>query len=76
MEHKDSGKIILHFKTLHPLLCTFFSLRAAPVAYGGFQTRGPVGAAAASLHHSNGNSNIRSKPSLRPTLQLTAMPDP
>ena len=32
----------------------FFSfLRAAPVAYGSSQVRGPIGAAAASLHHSS-----------------------
>ena len=44
------------------------------MAYGGSQARGPIVAAAAGLHHSH--SNGRSEPRLRPTLQLTAMPDP
>ena len=35
---------------------------------------GPTGAAAASLHHSQGNT--RSKPHLQPMLQLAATPDP
>jgi len=38
------------------------------------QARGPIGAVAAGLHHSH--SNARSEPCLRPTPQLTAMPDP
>ena len=46
----------------------------APTAYGDSQARGPPGATAAGLHHSH--SNIRSKPSLQPTPQLTARPDP
>ena len=40
--------------------------------YGDSQGRGLIGATAASLHH----SNAESKPSLQPTPQLTAMPDP
>ena len=53
----------------------FFSLfRAASMAYGGSQARGGIGAVAASLHHSH--SNAGSKPHLRPTSQLRAMPDP
>ena len=54
----------------------FFLLlfRAAPEVYGGSQARGQIGATAAGLHHSH--SNARSKPSLRPTPQLTAAPDP
>ena len=35
----------------------FFFVRAAPVAYGSCQARGPITAVAASLHHSH--SNIR-----------------
>ena len=54
------------------VFCLFF--RAAPEAYGGSQARGPIGAVAASLHHSH--SNVGSKPCLRPTPQLMAMPDP
>ena len=54
--------------------CLLVFSRAAPVAYGGSQARGPVGAVATSLQHSHGN--IRSEPCLRPTPQLTATPDP
>ena len=52
-------------------LCLF---RATPMAYGSSQARGPVRAVAASLRqsHSNARPNLR----LRPTPQLTAMPDP
>jgi len=56
----------------------FFNLfdfsRAAPTAYGGSQARGLIGAVADSLHQSH--SNAGSKLHLRPTPQLTAMPDP
>ena len=48
--------------------------RAAPVAYGGSQTMGLIGAVAASLRQSH--SNMGSEPSLQPTPQLTATPDP
>ena len=48
--------------------------RAEPVAYGGSQARGLIGAIAASLHYSY--SNARSKLHLQPTPQLMAMPDP
>ena len=47
---------------------------AAPEAYGGFQARGLIGTAAASLRQSH--SNAGSEQSLRPTPQLTAMLDP
>ena len=41
----------------------FFGLfKVAPVAYGGSQARGPMGAADAGLHHSH--SNVVSKPHL------------
>ena len=56
----------------------FFGLfafsRAAPVAYGGFQARGLIGAVVTSLRQSH--SNIGSKSRLQPTPQLTAMPNP
>ena len=55
-------------------LFVFLLFRAAPKAYGGSQARGPIGAAATGLHHSH--SNKGSEPRLRPTSQLTAMPDP
>ena len=49
----------------------FFGLfRAAPVAYGGSQARGLIGAAAAGLPQSH--SNAGSEPYLQPTPQLTA----
>ena len=57
-------------------VCLFVCLiRAAPTAYGSSQARGQIGAAAAGLYHSHCNSNLGSKPSLRPIPQLTAMPD-
>ena len=52
----------------------FVFSRAAPVAYGGSQARGLIGAVAAELHHSH--SNARSELCLRPTPQLTTTPDP
>ena len=48
--------------------------RATPVAYGGSQTRGPIGAVAPHLLH--GHSNAGSEPRLRPTPQLRATLDP
>ena len=47
---------------------------AAPKAYGGSQAKGLIGAVATSLRQSH--STAGSKPRLRPTPQLTAMPDP
>ena len=52
----------------------FLSFRAAPMAYGISQARGPVGATAAGLHQSH--SNAGSELCLQPTPQLKAMPDP
>ena len=53
----------------------FFGLfRAAPMAHGGSQARGLIGAIAAGLCHSH--SSAGSKPYLQPTPQLMAMPDP
>ena len=34
---------------------SFCFFRAAPTAYGGSQARAPIGAVAASLHHSHSN---------------------
>ena len=58
------------------IFCLFFGLvsMAAPATYGGSQARGLTGAVAAGLRQSH--SNARSEPHLRPTPQLTAMPDP
>jgi len=44
------------------------------MAYGGFQARGAIGAAAASPHRSH--SNMGSELRLQPTPQLTATRDP
>ena len=35
-----------------------WSFRAAPEAYGGSRARGPIGAAAADLHHSHSNADL------------------
>ena len=60
---------------LPPFLCFFFAFsRATPLAYGGSQARGLIGAVAAGLCHSH--SNMGSEPRLRPTPQLTATPHP
>ena len=53
--------------------CLFAFSRAAPMAYGGSQTRGRIGVVSAGLHHSH--SNVGAEPPLRPTSQLTATPD-
>ena len=52
--------------------CLLSAFRATPAACGGSQERGPIRATATGLCHSNAGS----KPRLRPTLQLTATPDP
>ena len=70
--------LVSSFPGLSQDLCfvffVFFLFRAASTAYGRSQARGQVGAIAASLRHSH--SNAGSEPPLRPTPQLTAMPDP
>ena len=68
--HESQGSFILFYV----LFIYFLLFRAAPVAYGGSQARGPIGAVATGLHHSH--SNVGSEPRLRPTPQLTATPDP
>ena len=47
---------------------------ATPVAYGGSQARGLIGAEATSLRQSH--SNAGSKPRMQPIPQLTATLDP
>ena len=61
------GWHIVQNKTLFILL-----FKAALVAYGSSQARGRIRVAAASHSHSYSGS----RPSLRPTPQLTATPDP
>ena len=48
-------------------------LWATPMAYGGSQARGPIGAVATVLRQSH--SIVGSKPHLQPTPQLTESPD-
>ena len=55
-------------------VCLFLLFRATPMAYGGSQARGLIGAVAASQRQSH--RNTRSKPYLQPTLQLPTTPDP
>jgi len=56
------------------LFIYFFVFKATPVAYGGSQARGLIGATAASLCHRH--SHAGTELSLRPTTQLMATPDP
>ena len=71
--------IKLLLSTWHHAIYLFIYLlfglfRAALPAHGSCQARGQVGAAAASLYHSQSNNRLES--SLRPTPQLMATPDP
>ena len=52
-------------------VCLFLLFKATPVACGSSQVRGPIGATAAGLPHSNVESELH----LWPALQLTAAPD-
>ena len=47
--------------------------RASPVAYGGSQARGLIGATATSLCHSHSNASPKTR--LQPTPQLAATSD-
>ena len=55
-------------------LYIFGLLRASPAAYGGSQTKGRIGAAAAGLRQSHSH-NAGSEPRLQLTPQLTATLD-
>ena len=55
-------------------LIYFLLFRAAGVAYGSFQARGLIRAAAAGLYYSH--SNTKSEPRLQPIPQPMATPDP
>ena len=58
-KHKETNRLI---EKRSDFVCLFVCFRAAPTAYGGSQARGPIGAAAAGLHHSHRNAG--SKPHL------------
>ena len=64
----------ISFFFLFFFLFVFLSFRAAPVAYGGSKARGLIRTVAAGLHPNH--SNMGPEPRLRPTPQLTALPDP
>lgn len=64
--------VFIYFILIFFVFLSFF--RAALAAYGSSQTRGLIGAVAASLHQSH--SNPGSKLRLQRTSQLTATPDP
>ena len=69
------GNIEQMYDIAHEETFFFFLLfRAAHVAYGGSQTRGPIGATATGLCQNH--SNVGSEPHLQPTPQLMATPDP
>ena len=53
-------------------VCLFCLIKAIPTAYGSSWARGQIRAAAASLHHSDAESQL----CLQPTPQLAAMQDP
>ena len=59
------------YLSIHPSIYLFF--RVVPMAHGGSQARGRIGAAATGLRQSH--SNAVSEPRLQPTPQLTATPD-
>ena len=63
--------LFLFFFFYSKIVFVFFTATSA--AYGNFQARGQIGAAAANLDHSH--SNARSEPCLQPTPQLMAMPE-
>ena len=74
---------VCYFVTVEPqgeLLYFFYFLsldfffRATPAVFGGSQTRGRIGAAAAG--HSHSHINTRPESRLQPTPQLTAAPYP
>ena len=74
----DNSEFILNALGLFCFVCSFVFViclfRATPATVGGFQTRGQIGVVGTGLHHSH--NNVRSKPCLRPTPQLTPTPDP
>ena len=66
---------VSHCYVLFILFIYLFAFsRATPMAHGGSQARGLIGAVAADLHQSH--SNAGSEPCLQPIPQFMAMPDP
>ena len=72
----DSFQVLLHSK-IHLFYLFILLFRATPTAYRGSQARAQIRPTATSLRHSHSHShiNVGSKPSLRPTPQLTATLD-
>ena len=71
---KTKFSFLFFFLFVCLFVLNFCLFRAIPVAYASSQTRGPIRAAAASLHHRH--SKKGSEPRLQPTPRLTATPDP
>ena len=74
LPYNRNWRTINQFTLFIYLFGLFVFSRAAPVACGGSQARGRIGAVAPSLRH--GHSNARSKQCLWLIPQLMAMPDP
>ena len=68
----DPGAGYIDVSYLFIFISTFLLFRATPLASGSSQAKGWIRATAASLHHSHAGS----EPSLQPTPQLMATPDP
>jgi len=73
-KNKHNAGCVCVLISIYSYFFIFCLFRAALVEYGSSQARGQIAAVAASLRQSH--SNAGSKPRLRPTPQLTAMPDP
>ena len=71
LSHCLAAKSIPH---ILDFLFVFVLGPVTPMAYGGSQARGQIGAVTASLHYSH--SYVGSEPHLQPTPELMAMPDP
>ena len=66
------GQINLNVRNIFFLF--FLLFRAVPMACGGSQARGLIGAVAIGLHHSHSNAGF--EPHLQPTPELRATSDP
>ena len=79
---RDQTHVLMDASQLHfrcttigtPIYFIFCLFRAVPVAYGGSQAKGQIGAVDVGLYHSH--SNGRFEPHLWPTPQFMAMLDP